>query len=88
MTLAVFLAPLALLLERFIGYPPALYAAIRHPVVWMGALIGLLDARLNHGTNRLGTGADTVESSITVNGNTPASPVRRPLARPQVGWFI
>ena len=56
MTLAVFLAPLALLLERFIGYPPALYAAIRHPVVWMGALIGLLDARLNQGKNRLGKG--------------------------------
>ena len=56
MTLAVFLAPLALLLERFIGYPPLLYAAIRHPVVWMGTLIGMLDARLNQGTNRLGKG--------------------------------
>ncbi|HQZ13464.1 MAG TPA: adenosylcobinamide-phosphate synthase CbiB [Devosia sp.] len=46
------LAPLALLLERFIGYPRALYPIIRHPVVWMGALISLLDKRLNTGPGR------------------------------------
>jgi adenosylcobinamide-phosphate synthase len=51
-----FLAPLALLLERFVGYPRPLYAAIRHPVVWMGALITLLDARLNTGGNRRSRG--------------------------------
>ncbi len=47
-----FLAPLALLLERLFGYPPPLYAAIRHPVVWMGALIGWLDRRLNRGAGK------------------------------------
>ena len=51
-----FLAPLALLIERLCGYPPALYRAIRHPVVWMGALIAWLDARLNIGEGRRGRG--------------------------------
>ncbi|MEO6395919.1 MAG: adenosylcobinamide-phosphate synthase CbiB [Devosia sp.] len=45
-------APLALLIERVIGYPKPLYRLIRHPVVWMGALIGWLEARLNHGERR------------------------------------
>lgn len=47
-----FLAPLALLLERLVGYPRPLYTAIRHPVVWMGALISWLDQRLNKGTGK------------------------------------
>ncbi len=37
----------ALLIEAAVGYPPALFRALRHPVVWIGALIGCLDARLN-----------------------------------------
>jgi adenosylcobinamide-phosphate synthase len=37
----------ALLIDAAIGYPPALYRRIRHPVVWIGALIAMLDARLN-----------------------------------------
>ena len=52
----VFLAPLALLVERLFGYPRPLYGAIRHPVVWMGALLGWLDARFNTGDNRKGRG--------------------------------
>jgi adenosylcobinamide-phosphate synthase len=46
------LAPLALLIERVVGYPPALFRAVGHPVTWMGALIGRLEARLNRGDNR------------------------------------
>ena len=42
------LAPVALLLERVLGYPQALVRVIGHPVIWMGALISLLDRRLNH----------------------------------------
>jgi adenosylcobinamide-phosphate synthase len=38
---------LALLLEAAFGYPNALYRTIRHPVVWIGALIASLDRRLN-----------------------------------------
>ena len=48
----IFLAPLALILERLFGYPRPLLEVIRHPVIWMGSLISLLDARLNHGTGR------------------------------------
>ncbi|MFY8098676.1 MAG: adenosylcobinamide-phosphate synthase CbiB [Allorhizobium sp.] len=48
----VFLAPLALLLERLFGYPSPVYKAIRHPVVWMGALLDWLDKTLNKGTHQ------------------------------------
>ena len=51
-----FLAPLATLLERLFGYPRPLYRAIRHPVVWMGALVDLLDKRLNVDAGRKGRG--------------------------------
>ncbi len=37
----------ALLVEGGAGYPPRLFAAIRHPVVWAGWLISALDRRLN-----------------------------------------
>ena len=50
--MAWLLAPLALLIERVLGYPPPLFKAIGHPVTWMGALIGWLEARLNQGDNR------------------------------------
>ena len=40
--MAWLLAPLALLIERVLGYPPPLFKAIGHPVTWMGALIGWL----------------------------------------------
>ncbi|WP_193336790.1 adenosylcobinamide-phosphate synthase CbiB [Devosia beringensis] len=41
-----FIAPLALLLERWLGYPPAILARIGHPVMWMGNLLSWLEARL------------------------------------------
>jgi len=37
----------ALLFEAVVGYPDFVYRLIRHPVVWMGALIDWLDSRLN-----------------------------------------
>lgn len=37
----------ALLIERFAGYPPALFARISHPVVWLGKLVEWLDKHLN-----------------------------------------
>ena len=40
-------AALALLIERFTGYPQAVYSRISHPVVWIGKLITILDQRLN-----------------------------------------
>ena len=40
---ALTLTAIALAIEAAVGYPAALYRAIRHPVVWIGALIGWLD---------------------------------------------
>jgi adenosylcobinamide-phosphate synthase len=41
------LAALGLTIEAAIGYPQWLFAAIGHPVTWIGALIAALDDRLN-----------------------------------------
>jgi adenosylcobinamide-phosphate synthase len=45
--LSVTLTFLALLIEALVGYPDRLVGAIGHPVTWIGALIGWLDAGLN-----------------------------------------
>jgi adenosylcobinamide-phosphate synthase len=45
---ALLVTLLALIVEALAGYPDALFRAIRHPVVWIGALIGALDRRLNN----------------------------------------
>lgn len=39
----------ALALEALLSYPDALYRLIRHPVVWIGAVIAALDRALNRG---------------------------------------
>ena len=54
--MAWLLAPLALLFERFVGYPAPIFRAIGHPVTWMGALIDWLEKRLNSGANRRAKG--------------------------------
>ncbi|WP_159727925.1 adenosylcobinamide-phosphate synthase CbiB [Methylosinus sp. Ce-a6] len=41
------LAALGLAIEAAVGYPPPLFAAIGHPVAWIGALIAALDRLLN-----------------------------------------
>ena len=40
-------AAVALIIERFTGYPQAVHRVVSHPVVWMGMLISYLDQRLN-----------------------------------------
>ncbi len=47
MTRDLSIAVLAVGLEAAIGYPARLFAAIGHPVTWMGALLAALDRRLN-----------------------------------------
>lgn len=39
----------ALVLEVLLGYPDAVFRTIRHPVVWIGAVITTLDRALNRG---------------------------------------
>ena len=46
------LAPLALLIERLVGYPQPVFRLIGHPVMWMGWLIDWFERGLNQGTNR------------------------------------
>ena len=50
--MAWLLAPLALLIERVIGYPPPLFRLMGHPVTWIGAHISWFEKRLNTGENR------------------------------------
>jgi adenosylcobinamide-phosphate synthase len=38
-----------LLIEAAVGYPQAMYRVLRHPVVWIGALIGGFESRWNGG---------------------------------------
>jgi adenosylcobinamide-phosphate synthase len=40
-------AALAVIVERFVGYPDEVFARIGHPVVWIGRLIAFLDKKLN-----------------------------------------
>ena len=54
MPLHSFLLATALIVEAVAGYPDPLYARIRHPVVWIGALIAQLDLALNHETDGFG----------------------------------
>ncbi|WP_417209824.1 adenosylcobinamide-phosphate synthase CbiB [Antarctobacter sp.] len=51
-----------LLVDALFGWPAALYRRVSHPVVWLGALISALEARLNRGSviARLLLGAATV----------------------------
>lgn len=46
----VVLALLALLIERFVGYPDCVFRRLGHPVTWMGALIAELDGNWNRET--------------------------------------
>jgi adenosylcobinamide-phosphate synthase len=54
--MAWLMAPLALLIERVVGYPPPLFRLVGHPVIWIGALISWLEIRLNVGENRRAKG--------------------------------
>lgn len=53
--MSVLIAFLSLALETRLGYPDRLFAAIGHPVTWIGRLISCLDARLNRATDSDGT---------------------------------
>lgn len=42
------IAALALIVERFTGYPKPLLDAVGHPVMWFGRIISAFEERLNH----------------------------------------
>jgi adenosylcobinamide-phosphate synthase len=67
----LWLLVVALGLEALLGWPEALHRAIRHPVVWIGALIALLERHLNVPTRsetvrRIGGIATLVVLLVTV----------------------
>ncbi len=49
--MSVLIAFLSLAFETRLGYPDRLFAAIGHPVTWIGRLISCLDGRLNRATD-------------------------------------
>src|SRR5579872_490639 len=55
LSVTVPLALAALAAEALIGYPPALFKRLGHPVTWIGALISATEAALNR--ERFGAGA-------------------------------
>ncbi|MFV0385061.1 adenosylcobinamide-phosphate synthase CbiB [Paracoccus sp. (in: a-proteobacteria)] len=59
-------ALIALALDAVIGWPDPLFRRIGHPVTWIGALIALLDRRMNAGRARVLKG--TVASLIVIAG--------------------
>ncbi len=63
-----FVAPVALLIERLVGYPESLVARIGHPVMWMGRLIDRLDEDLNAGTSRRAKGVAALVALLAVTG--------------------
>ena len=78
-------ALLALILERFVGYPDALVKRIGHPVIWMGRLIGLLDARLNDRTRGRGVLALVLLLAATALVTVPMAWLLRSIP---LGWII
>lgn len=82
-----FFAPLALLLERLVGYPTPLYAAIRHPVVWMGALLAWLDTTLNTGAHRRLKGIVALLILLAATGAVTVA-IHLALALLPFGWVV
>jgi adenosylcobinamide-phosphate synthase len=83
----VLLAPLALIIERLVGYPAPLSRTIRHPVVWMGMLIAWLEARLNSGANRKGRGLLALIILLLVTG-TITGAIAFALRAIPYGWVV
>ncbi len=84
-------AALALIVERFIGYPKPVYEKIAHPVVWVGWLISRLDRNLNR------TGAHAKEGrlrgiiallTLIAAAFIPAWFISQILATTRVGWIV
>lgn len=72
-------APLALLIERLVGYPDWLVKRIGHPVMWIGGLIALLDRRLNDRTRGRGVLALVILLGVTAAITVPLTALLRPL---------
>jgi adenosylcobinamide-phosphate synthase len=83
----VFLAPLALVLERISGYPAPLSRVIRHPVVWMGVVIAFVDKHLNRGNGRRSKGVLALLMLLLVTGAIAGS-IAVALRMLPHGWIL
>lgn len=76
----------ALVLEASVGYPQWLYARIRHPVVWIGALVAVLERRWNDArfddAHRRALGIATVAIVLCTVIATAIA-----IERSMTGWF-
>ncbi len=82
-----FLPALALLLERLVGYPRPLYDVVKHPVVWMGALISSLDKGLNKGGQRRFKGVIALVILLAATAVITIA-IRHALSLFSSGWVI
>ena len=84
-------AALALIVERFAGYPQPVFDKIGHPVMWIGKLISWLDHRLNTaGVSRAegrmrGAIAVTVLLAVTFISSWIAAQI---LGTTRIGWIL
>jgi adenosylcobinamide-phosphate synthase len=85
--MSVALALFAMLVELCLGYPQALLHAIGHPVTWIGALIALLDRRLNSTKSGRATGIIALLAVIVIVGSI-ATVVQHALLRLPFGLLI
>lgn len=81
----------ALIIEAAAGYPTWLFRAIRHPVVWIGTLLGWLDRRMNddHATastrRKAGVLALTIVLGVAV---LPTTALQALADRASVPWLL
>ncbi|WDR06585.1 adenosylcobinamide-phosphate synthase CbiB [Devosia rhodophyticola] len=87
----VFIAPLALMVERYTGYPPHLMNAIGHPVIWFGKLIDFLETRVDRRerTTQQRRDAGIISMTILLGGVVLVALLVQQLTRqiPQ-GWLL
>jgi adenosylcobinamide-phosphate synthase len=70
--MSVALALVAMLVELCLGYPHALLRTIGHPVTWIGALLALLDRRLNAANSGRASGIIALLALLVIVGSVTA----------------
>ncbi len=78
---------LALLIERFIGYPKPLHQKIGHPVEWIGRLVTKLESDLNKGEGRRLKGMAAL-LLLMVIAAIPAIFLSTALSQIKFGWIV
>lgn len=80
----------ALLIEAAIGYPPAFFRAVRHPVAWFGALIEWLDHTLNRPTwpDRMRRAAGVLAVLLLLAATALPALVAQGVLMPAVAGFV